>query len=230
MIRESFDKGCHAGFDAERKALVELTDTEACRNLMRLFFLRQGAKKAMSGQLHARKFLHKSYHAGSTGPGVAEVTCAAVIGGGTMGAGIAYALARAGVRVRLLEVNDQALAAGLARVRKSLDDDIRSGRLSALEARHAMSRISPSVQWTGLQLADVIIEAVVEEMSVKHDIFARLDTLAQSGCRPGKQHKLTQHRGDGPRDASPESGYRNALFQSRPQDAAGRSRSRSGER
>ncbi len=164
VVRESFDKGPQSGLEAERKALVELTDTDACRNLMRLFFLRQGAKKAIGEQLHAKP---------------AKVFCAAVIGGGTMGAGIVYSLARAGVRVRLLEVNVEALAAGLGRVRKTLDDDIRSGRLSALEARHALNRVSPSVEWTGLKLADVIVEAVVEEMPVKHHVFARLDELAR---------------------------------------------------
>lgn len=164
VIRTGFDRGPEAGFEAERKALVELSGTDACRNLMRLFFLRQGAKKAIGEQLHAKP---------------AEVTCAAVVGGGTMGAGIVYSLVRAGVRVRLLEVNVEALAAGLLRVRKTLDDDVRSGRLSALEARHAINRVSPSVEWTGLKLADVIIEAVVEETSVKHDVFARLDALAR---------------------------------------------------
>ena len=166
IVRAGYDGGFQAGLDAERKALRELMDTEACHNLMRLFFLRQGAKKAVAAQLNGER--------GS------EVKHAAVIGGGTMGAGIAYAIARAGIQVRLVEVNPKAAAAAMGRVRKTLDEDVAAGRLSALEARHAFNRVSPTVEWTGLSLADVVIEAVAESMDVKKEVFAKLDRL----CRP----------------------------------------------
>jgi len=166
IVRAGYDGGFQAGLDAERKALRELMDTESCHNLMRLFFLRQGAKRAVAAQLN-----------GTRG---AEVKHAAVIGGGTMGAGIAHALARSGIQVRLIEVNEKAAAAALGRVRKTLEEDVHAGRLSALEARHALNRVSPTVEWTGLGLADVVIEAVAESMDVKREVFAKLDRL----CRP----------------------------------------------
>ncbi len=165
VVRTGYECGPEAGLEAERRALVELTDTSACRNLMRLFFLRQGAKKAIGEQLHAKP---------------AEVKYAAVVGAGTMGAGIAYCFARAGIRVRLLEVNAEALSAGLGRVRKMLDDDMKSGRLGALEARHAMNRVAPSVDWSGISLADFVVEAVVEEMKLKHEVFTRLDRMTRA--------------------------------------------------
>lgn len=166
IVRASYDGGLQAGLDAERKALRELMDAESCHNLMRLFFLRQGAKKAIAAQLNGTR--------------PAAVKQAAVIGGGTMGAGIAYAIAKAGIPVRLVEVNEKAAAAALGRVRKSLDEDVYAGRLSALEARHAMNRVSPTVEWTGLDLADVVIEAVAESMDVKRKVFVELDRL----CKP----------------------------------------------
>ena len=166
IIRAGLDGGFQAGLDAERKALRELMDAESCHNLMRLFFLKQGAKKAIAAQLNGAR-------------GV-EVKHAAVIGGGTMGAGIAYAMARAGIQVRLVEVSEKAAAAAMGRVRKTLDEDVYAGRLSALDARHAMNRVSPTVEWTGLGLADVVVEAVAESMDVKREVFAKLDRL----CRP----------------------------------------------
>src|SRR5207244_2586867 len=145
IVRETFDRGNAAGLEAERRALRELMDSPACHNLMRLFFLRQGGKRAIAQQVKAKP---------------AGVNYAAVIGGGTMGAGIAHWLARAGGQVRLVEVDAKAAAAALGRVRKMLDDDAYSGRLSNLEARHAFNRVSPCTDWSGLGLADLVVEAV----------------------------------------------------------------------
>jgi 3-hydroxyacyl-CoA dehydrogenase/enoyl-CoA hydratase/3-hydroxybutyryl-CoA epimerase len=166
IVRAGYDGGFAAGLAAERDSLRVLIDDPACHNLMRLFFLKQGAKRAVAEQLRGAK--------------PAEVKQAAVIGGGTMGAGIAHSLVRAGVHVRLVEVNEKAAAAALGRVRKMLDDDVYSGRLSALEAKHAFARVSPASDWTGLNLADVVVEAVAESMDVKREVFAKLDRL----CRP----------------------------------------------
>ena len=167
VVRDTFDHGNTAGLDSERRAVRDLMASPACQNLMRLFFLRQGGKKAIANQVKAKPV---------------EVKYAAVIGGGTMGAGIAYALARSGVQVRLVEVNAKAAAAAVGRVRKMFDDDMYSGRLSALEARHAFNRVSPTTEWTGLGLADLVIEAVAESMDVKREVFAKLDKLTRPDC------------------------------------------------
>jgi 3-hydroxyacyl-CoA dehydrogenase/enoyl-CoA hydratase/3-hydroxybutyryl-CoA epimerase len=167
IVRDTFDHGNQAGFDSERRALRELMHSPACHNLMRLFFLRQGGKRAIAQQVKAKP---------------KEVNEAAVIGGGTMGAGIAYSLARAGVRVRLIEVDAKAAAAALGRVRKMFEDDTYAGRLNALEARHALNRVSPCTDWTGLGLADLVVEAVAETMDVKREVFAKLDRLTRPDC------------------------------------------------
>ena len=165
IVRTSHDLGHAAGLEAERASLRDLIDSDACHNLMRLFFLRQRVKKGIAEQLSAKPL---------------DVKCAGVIGGGTMGAGIAYALARAGVQVRLIEMNPAAVAAALGRVRKAFDDDVYSGKLSTLEAHHAFNRVCPSVEWTGLGACDLVVEAVAETMEVKREVFAKLDKL----CRP----------------------------------------------
>jgi len=164
VVRTAIEKGPAAGFEAERSALKDLMETDACRSLIRLFFLRQGAKRAIFDQLHAKP---------------ADVRYAAVIGGGTMGSGIVHALIRAGIQVRLIEVDPKAVSGALGRIRKMLDDDVFAGRMTALDSRHAFNRVAPSCQWTGLGLADIVIEAVAEQMDVKRTVFSRLDRLVR---------------------------------------------------
>jgi 3-hydroxyacyl-CoA dehydrogenase / enoyl-CoA hydratase / 3-hydroxybutyryl-CoA epimerase len=162
IVRKRFDLGHEAGLTAERESLRELMDTPACENLMRLFVLKGKVKKSLTEQIHAKP---------------REVKFAAVIGGGTMGAGIAHGLARAGIQVRLIEVNAQAAAGALGRIRKTLEEEVGSGKISALESRHIFNRISPTIEWTGLEHCDFVVEAVAESMDVKREIFAKLDKL-----------------------------------------------------
>jgi len=167
VVRSGYEHGPAAGLEAERRALTELMETEAAKNLTRLFFLRQGAKRNLSQQIPAKP---------------REVKYAAVLGGGTMGAGIIHSLIRAGINVRLIEVDPKAVSGALGRIRKLLDDDVASGKLSALDAKHAFNRVAPSTQWTGLHLMDIVIEAVVEKMQVKRDVFAKLDKVVREDC------------------------------------------------
>ena len=165
IVRTSHSRGHAAGLEAERKALRDLMDTPACYNLMRLFFLKKSVKRSLSDQIHAKPM---------------EVKYTAVIGGGTMGAGIAHGLARAGLQVRLVEVNTKAMAAAMGRVRKFLDDDVASGKLSALEARHAFNRVCPTTEWDGLKTCDFVVEAIAETMDAKRDVFAKLDRICRA--------------------------------------------------
>ena len=165
VIKTGYDKGFAAGLAAEREAILALTKSDACRNLMRVFFLRQGAKRRAGDQLAAKP---------------AEIKHAAVIGGGTMGAGIVHALIRAGIPVRLVEVNPQAASAALGRIKKLLDEDIATGKLDKLAAKHAFHRVSPTTDWTGLGMADFVVEAVLETLDAKREVFNKLDAL----CRP----------------------------------------------
>jgi 3-hydroxyacyl-CoA dehydrogenase/enoyl-CoA hydratase/3-hydroxybutyryl-CoA epimerase len=164
VVNAGYAGGFAAGLEAERRAILELCDTDAGRNLLRLFFLRQGAKGRAAEQLRADP---------------REVQHAAVIGGGTMGAGITHALIRAGIPVRLVEVSPQAISAALRRIGRMLDEDVAAGRLERLGARHALNRVSPTADWTGLELADVAIEAVLETMDAKREVFARLGRLTR---------------------------------------------------
>ncbi len=163
-VRAGYADGFAAGLAAERSEILHVIETSAGRNLLRLFFLRQAAKKQAAAQ------------AGGT---PIEVKHAAVIGGGTMGAGIVHSLIRAGIPVRLIEVSPSAVSAALGRIQRMLDEDVSAGRLTPLAARHTFNRVWPTTDWSGLRLADVVIEAVVETMDAKREVFARLDRLTR---------------------------------------------------
>jgi 3-hydroxyacyl-CoA dehydrogenase/enoyl-CoA hydratase/3-hydroxybutyryl-CoA epimerase len=164
VVKTGYEQGMHAGLAAEREAILGLTQAEATKNLLRVFFLRQGAKRRAGDQLQAKP---------------ADINHAAVVGGGTMGAGIVHALIRAGIPVRLVEVNPAAASAALGRISKLLDDDVASGKLDKLAARHAFNRVTTTTDWTGLGLADLVIEAVIETMAAKHEVFKKLDQLTR---------------------------------------------------
>jgi len=104
-----------------------------------------------------------------------------VIGGGTMGAGITVAMLDAGLQVTMLERDDTALAQGLARVGKVYDGLIARQRLTAEGKAAILARLTGATDYSALAQADLVIEAVFEDMAVKHAVFKQLDAV----CKPG---------------------------------------------
>jgi 3-hydroxyacyl-CoA dehydrogenase len=105
-----------------------------------------------------------------------------VIGAGTMGAGIAMCFADAGLTVTLVETRGEALDRGLASLRKRYDRAAAKGRLTQDEADRRIALISGSLSIDDLGDADLVIEAVFENLDVKRDLFARLDRVARPGA------------------------------------------------
>lgn len=149
----------------ERDAILELGPTEACRNLIRVFFLQERAKK-ISGV------------PGDTKVKVAPVQRLSVIGAGVMGAGIAQWASARDISVILRDINHEAVAKGLGTIAKLYEQGVKRFALTKVEARAGLDRISPSAVEVPLQNVDVVIEAAVERMDLKKQLFARLDELA----------------------------------------------------
>jgi 3-hydroxybutyryl-CoA dehydrogenase len=100
-----------------------------------------------------------------------------VLGAGTMGAGIAYVAAVGGMDVRLYDIDDKAIAAGTQRVQGDLDGAVARNRLSAEDAASAQARITTSTDVReAVTGSDLVIEAVVEDMGVKRDLFAAVES------------------------------------------------------
>lgn len=105
-----------------------------------------------------------------------------VIGGGTMGAGIAVAVLDAGLPVVMVEQDDAALARGRQRVEHVYDLLVGKGRMTADERAARLARLTGATDYAALGEADLIIEAVFEDMDVKLAVFAQLDRVAKPGA------------------------------------------------
>src|SRR5258706_6293445 len=106
----------------------------------------------------------------------------AVIGAGTMGGAIAMNFITAGLPVTLLETKQDALDRGLATIRKNYEVTVKKGKLTAEALEQRMALIKPTLSYDDLKSADLIIEAVFEELGVKEQVFRRLDEVAKPGA------------------------------------------------
>ncbi len=104
-----------------------------------------------------------------------------VIGGGTMGSGIATSFANAGFGVTLLEVDDEALERGLETVDRNYAGSVKRGKLSETEAAQRRGCIEGTTAYSSLADVDLVIEAVFENLGLKQEVFAELDAV----CKPG---------------------------------------------
>jgi len=110
-----------------------------------------------------------------------EVRRMAVIGAGTMGAGIATSCASHGIDVALIDTQAAALESGLRRIRAALDGAVKKGRLSAAAGAAAQARVSVTSDIAAAGAVDLVIEAVFESLDLKQDIFRKLDATCASG-------------------------------------------------
>jgi 3-hydroxyacyl-CoA dehydrogenase/enoyl-CoA hydratase/3-hydroxybutyryl-CoA epimerase len=148
----------------EREAMLDLAQTEECHNLIRIFFMQERAKK-------------KS-RSGNAVTFEKPIARAAVIGAGVMGAGIAHWLSSRGLPVILRDVKAEQVAKGMAAVTQLYHEGVKRHLLTTIEARAGLDRIFPSAVEVPLHNADLVIEAAVEKMDLKRNIFQRLGELA----------------------------------------------------
>ena len=150
-------------FRLERQYFLECRDSPQRQALTHLFFAEREARRI---------------------PGLPADTKprplrqAAVIGAGTMGGGIAMSFANAGLPVALLEVSPEALERGLQTIRRNYAASVSRGSLDQARADAALALIRGVSEYEALGEADILIEAVFEDMNVKREVFARLDEVA----------------------------------------------------
>ena len=106
----------------------------------------------------------------------------AVIGAGTMGGGIAMNFLNAGIPVKLLEMKQDALDRGIATIRKNYEAQVKKGKLKQDKYEQRMSLLSTTLSYDDLKAADMVIEAVFEEMGVKEKVFKELDRVMKPGA------------------------------------------------
>jgi 3-hydroxyacyl-CoA dehydrogenase len=111
-----------------------------------------------------------------------DIKSAAVIGAGTMGAGIAISLVEAGISVTLLDLNQEALDKGIAHCAKTWDKRVAKGRLKEAKRDGYLAALSKSDSYDAISDCDLVIEAVVENIGVKKAVFEQLDAIMKSGA------------------------------------------------
>jgi 3-hydroxyacyl-CoA dehydrogenase len=111
-----------------------------------------------------------------------DIVLAAVVGAGTMGGGIAMTYANAGIPVLLKEVDQTALDRGLATIRKNYESSVSKGRITQDAYARAMALITPTTTYDGFDAADIVVEAVFEQMDLKQATFAELGGVTRSDC------------------------------------------------
>jgi 3-hydroxyacyl-CoA dehydrogenase len=148
----------------------------------REFFLQCMASPQRAGLIHAffaEREVLKAPETKAAKP--RPITSVGVIGGGTMGASIAIAVLDAGLPVTMIERDDASLARGRAHIEKVYDGLVAKSRLTPESKATLLNRFTGSTSYDALKAADLVIEAVFEDMGVKKAVFAELDRA----CKPG---------------------------------------------
>ncbi|MEP6545955.1 MAG: 3-hydroxyacyl-CoA dehydrogenase NAD-binding domain-containing protein [Gammaproteobacteria bacterium] len=162
-ILKPFDEG----MKFEQSLFIALMNTTESKALRHAFFAMRAAAKIPDVP--------------SSTP-LRPIKSVAVIGAGTMGGGIAMNFVNAGIPVTVLETTQAALDKGLGTVRKNYENTLKKGRLTQEEFDKRINQITGTLSYDDLKSADLVIEAVFEDMQVKKQVFEKLDKVAKNGA------------------------------------------------
>jgi 3-hydroxyacyl-CoA dehydrogenase len=162
-ITKTFDEG----MDVERQLFLELVQSSESKALRHAFFGERAAGKIpdLPDDTPLR-----------------TIKSVAVIGAGTMGGGIAMNFANAGIPVQILEMKQEALDKGLATIRKNYENTLKKGKLTQDKFEQRVSLITGTLSYEAIAQADLVIEAVFEDMAVKQQVFKKLDEVMKAGA------------------------------------------------
>ena len=153
------------GLANERRLFEQLVAGDESKAQRHAFFAEREAQKLPGGKVAGR-----------------PIARAAVIGAGTMGGGIAMSFANAGIPVTIVEMEQAPLDRGMKRIEELYATSAKRGSITAAEGAARRGRITGQVGLDAVRDADIVVEAVFEEMGVKKQVFAELDRLAKPGA------------------------------------------------
>ncbi|MBP7418189.1 MAG: enoyl-CoA hydratase/isomerase family protein [Xanthomonadales bacterium] len=166
-IEAATTKRFDEGMAVEREGFLALMLTPESRALRHAFFAERAAARIPDVP---------------EGTPLREIRKVGVIGAGTMGGGISMNFLNAGIPVTILETKAEALERGVATIRKNYEGAVRKGSLSAEKLEQRMGLLTPTLAYADLADADLVIEAVYEEIGVKEAVFRQLDAVAKAGA------------------------------------------------
>lgn len=161
--KKKFDEG----MAYEREIFTALMFTPESRALRHLFMAERAASKIPDVPDDTKQ---------------REIKSVAVIGAGTMGGGISMNFLNAGIPVKILEMKQEALDKGIATIRKNYEAQVKKGKLKQDKYEQRMALLSTTLSYDDLKAADLVIEAVFEELGVKEKVFKELDRVMKPGA------------------------------------------------
>ena len=162
-VRQSFDDG----LKLEAKLFGELVQTDESKALRHAFFGERAASKIGDVPADTKQ---------------RPIAKVGIIGAGTMGGGIAMNFLNAGIPVTIIEMKQEALDKGLGIIKKNYEGSLKKGKLKQEDLDKRLGLLSSSLTYDSLKDADLIIEAVFEDMGVKKQVFNKLDEIAKPGA------------------------------------------------
>ena len=162
-VKHKFD----AGMAIERELFIGLMMTPECKALRHAFFGERAASKIPDVPADTPQ---------------REIKAVAVIGAGTMGGGISMNFLNAGIPVTMLEMKQEALDRGVSTIRKNYESQVKRGKLKQDKLDARMALLSTTLNYADIAQADMVIEAVFEEMAVKEKVFKTLDEVMKPGA------------------------------------------------
>ena len=167
LVEIASSKAFADGWAAEARLFMMAKDSPQSRGLRHIFFAERESGKVRGVTKDTP---------------TSNIEKVGVIGAGTMGGGIAMNFLNVGIPVTIVETAQEALDRGVATIRKNYENTAKKGRMTAEDVEKRMALLTPSLEMQSLADADLIIEAVFENMDVKKEIFTRLDGLAKAGA------------------------------------------------
>ena len=155
------------GLKFERELFMQLVQSPESKALRHAFFAERVASKVPDVPADTP---------------VRAIASAAIVGAGTMGGGIAMNFANAGIPVILLETKQEALDKGLATIRKNYENTVKKGKLTQEKAEQRIALVTGTLRYEDVAQADIVVEAVFEEMGVKEAVFRQLDAVMKPGA------------------------------------------------
>jgi 3-hydroxyacyl-CoA dehydrogenase len=166
-VEAATQKKFEDGMAFERETFINLMWTSECRSLRHLFVAERAASKIPDVPESTPK---------------RDIKSVAIIGAGTMGGGIAMNFLNAGIPVKMLEMKQEALDRGVGTMRKNYEAQVKKGKLNQDKLDQRMALLSTTLSYDDLSDADLVIEAVFEEIGVKEAVFKELDRVMKPGA------------------------------------------------